>query len=482
MMQKILKGLKNENIQDFLNSMTDMVSIKNSEYKIIFENRSHKDIFGDNTGNFCYKGCNKKGMICSLCPVRMALNDGNPHHTLITGLPKENKEEVFDVTVFPVKNRVGQITHTIEITRNKKEDVSDEGKLYKKSDTLRTSHNSEYNATVVIDEDAIIMHANPEFEKLSCYTRAEIEKKASLASFILPSDLNDIAELRRQKHPGAIATTRSYECGFIDKEGKVTDVIMAISSSPKAKRRIVSITNISSHRLAEGILERYTQPTILKMIKKGIDPMTVLPRTIEKIVLFADIISFTSFTERLTIEDVSSLLNAFFGICKEAIAENGGEIAKLTGDCIIAYLPPDKNDDALAAGIKILRGMESLRRSSPEGSPFKVLYNGISISKGKVIEGNIYSDFKINYTILGEAINIAARLQSMTRSTKRFLLFSSNIREGAYRDWNFVSLGRHYLVEGKEKTEVFTIDNNITNMQADEAGMSVDINAYLEMI
>lgn len=230
------------------------------------------------------------------------------------------------------------------------------------------------------------------------------------------------------------------------------------------------------------ILEKYTQPTIVNIISNGINPLLVTPRKVEKIVLFSDIVSFSTLVEKLPCEEIVAILNKYFTICTDPIVARGGEINKFIGDCVMAYFSAEQADEAIQASLDILSEVEKLRSSAPEGSPLRVLYNGIGLAQGEVIEGNIGSYVKMDYTIIGDAVNIAQRLESLTRKLSRSLIFSLPIKNSTSRYWDFVKLGQ-CKVKGKEELiEIYSIDNKITSLPSNNIQMAGEISHYLDEI
>jgi class 3 adenylate cyclase len=233
---------------------------------------------------------------------------------------------------------------------------------------------------------------------------------------------------------------------------------------------------------SQTILASYTQSGVLQAIEKGINPLTLTPRYAEKIIFFADIISFTSITEKLEVTEVVDLLNQFFTICTKAIAASGGEVTKFIGDCVMAYFDGDRADEAMQASLDILAELEILRNQAPAHSPLRVLYIGIGLSKGTVLEGNIGSQTKKEYTVIGDAVNVASRIESLTRQLNRFLVFSASVREGLSDRWRAVRLG-DFKAKGKEAiVEVYSIDDVLTFQKSDFQKLKQEIKQHLELI
>ena len=213
-----------------------------------------------------------------------------------------------------------------------------------------------------------------------------------------------------------------------------------------------------SHR----ILEKYTQPTILKIMQQGLNPLDVHPRSIERIIMFSDIMSFSTLMEKIPVEEVVELVNKYCTLCTEKIINQGGEVTKFMGDCVMSYFPVELADNALQAAIDILTEIENLRDSAPEKSILKLLYTGIGISQGIVIEGNIGSSLKKDYTILGDAVNVAQRLESLTRELPWYCVFSSGVKDSLKLNWDLVELG-NFAAKGKEKKiKLYSVKHHAT--------------------
>ncbi len=233
---------------------------------------------------------------------------------------------------------------------------------------------------------------------------------------------------------------------------------------------------------SQTILTSYTQSGVLRAIENGINPLTLPPRYTEKIIFFADIISFTSITEKLEVTAVVDLLNQFFTICTKAIASRGGEVTKFIGDCVMAYFDGDQADNALQASLEILAELEVLRNQASINSPLRVLYIGIGLSKGIVLEGNIGSQTKKEYTVIGDAVNVASRIEAMTRQLNRFLVFSASVREGLSDRWRPVRLGDFHAKGRDEIVEVYSIDDLLTFQKSDFKKLKQEIKQHLELI
>lgn len=214
-----------------------------------------------------------------------------------------------------------------------------------------------------------------------------------------------------------------------------------------------------SHR----ILEKYTQPTVFKIINTGVNPLMLHPKKVGRIVLFSDIIGFSSFVEILPEEEVIALVNRYFGVCTDVLMRNGGEVTKFIGDCVMAYFDAYDGDAALRAGLDLLAELKALRDGADSEDPTRYLRAGIGLDRGTVIEGNIGSSTKKDYTIIGDAVNVASRLEALTRELGPAMLFSGRVKEVLRADWACVPV-RAFLPKGRTgRVSVFTLDHALVD-------------------
>jgi adenylate cyclase len=191
------------------------------------------------------------------------------------------------------------------------------------------------------------------------------------------------------------------------------------------------------------------------MIERGVNPTLVKPRRLRATVLFSDIVGFSSFAERLKPVDLIELVNGHIDACTEPINRHGGQVNKLLGDGVLAYFPQQEADAAVAAAVDILREMKRRRRRAPGTDPQHLLYGGVGLANGMVYEGNIGSAVKRDFTILGNTVNLASRLESLTRTMRVPLIATASVADRARTSWGFESLGNHTLKGQLKSLEIF---------------------------
>jgi adenylate cyclase len=179
---------------------------------------------------------------------------------------------------------------------------------------------------------------------------------------------------------------------------------------------------------------RYVSPRVADKILEDAQLRDTLLSTADvrahAVVLFADLRGFTSISEQLDPHRVVPLLNEFFSLLTEITFRHEGTVFHMAGDCLmlgfgVPLEQPDSPQRAVRAAQEMLSGFAALAQS------WKRLYQieaglGIGINEGDVVAGNIGSSSYMNYTIIGDAVNIAARLCQRARAGE--MLLSSTVK------------------------------------------------------
>jgi adenylate cyclase len=181
------------------------------------------------------------------------------------------------------------------------------------------------------------------------------------------------------------------------------------------------------NRMSEGLAER---DRIRDLLDKNVSPevaaqllrdgATLGGEEREVTVLFADLCSFTSLSERLPPRELVALLNRFLDRMSAAIEHEGGVIDKYIGDAIMALFgaPVAQSgaaDRALRAALAMQAALAELNHElAAEGRP--ALACGIGINTARVVAGNMGSRRRLNYSVVGDGVNVAARLEALTRN------------------------------------------------------------------
>src|SRR5262245_7201037 len=182
-------------------------------------------------------------------------------------------------------------------------------------------------------------------------------------------------------------------------------------------------------RTAITLLETYVGRETGRRVLHG-DIHRGMQETLRAVIWFSDLQGFTALSERLAGPALIALLNDFFGPVSQAIEDHGGEILKFIGDAVMAIFPLAKEADARAACDAALAAVaaattalaETNRRRQKEGSP--EIACGIALHIGDVLYGNIGGSDRLDFTVIGPAVNMASRIEGLTRTTGRPVLLS----------------------------------------------------------
>jgi len=179
-----------------------------------------------------------------------------------------------------------------------------------------------------------------------------------------------------------------------------------------------------------NIFQKYVPKTVIDQIFSNPESMLTGQERILAL-LFSDVRGFTTITESMLPHEVVESLNAYFGAMVEIIIKRKGIVDKYIGDAIMAFFgaPVRYRDEALQAVLSAFEMLEALqgfnewqlRRKRPA---FKI---GIGINYGVVTVGNIGSERKMDYTVIGDMVNVASRLEGLTKVYKEELIVSESV-------------------------------------------------------
>ena len=190
---------------------------------------------------------------------------------------------------------------------------------------------------------------------------------------------------------------------------------------------LIIIEDISQEKRMKSTMSRYIDPGIAdQLMDKGADIMG--GRETEVTLLFSDVRSFTTITESLGAQGTVSLLNDYFNIMVEAISEQGGMVDKFIGDAIMAGfgIPVSHDDDedrAVRAGVNMIKRLWEWNEIREKEGKMPVDM-GLGLNTDKVVSGNIGSSKRMDYTMIGDGVNLAARLESACKAYSARILIS----------------------------------------------------------
>ena len=214
---------------------------------------------------------------------------------------------------------------------------------------------------------------------------------------------------------------------------------------------MIVMEDISGEKRVRATMARYMDPVVADQLVRQ-DQEILGGKNIEATVLFSDIRSFTPLAEELGAQATVAFLNDYFTIMVECIQKHGGMLDKFIGDAIMAAfgLPVAQGDDVdrgVQAAIEMISSLfEWNRRRADDGRP--AINMGIGLNTGMVVVGNIGSPKRMDFTMIGDGVNLASRLESACKQYSARILISEYTFErlkGVYRTREV----DHVIVKGK---------------------------------
>jgi adenylate cyclase len=206
------------------------------------------------------------------------------------------------------------------------------------------------------------------------------------------------------------------------------------------------VTSIFGKYVSPAVVDEILETTTKDEVRLGGTKKTITA-------LFADIRGFTALSEKMKPEEVIDMLNHYFGDMTDKVFRHGGTLDKYMGDCLMAFFnaPLEQKDhtiEALRAALEMQASAKELAKK--EGMP-AVKY-GIGVNTGPAVVGNMGSEKRLDYTIIGDAVNLASRLCSKADGDKvliaegTYMLVKDRIRAKKLRKMEFKGKAKPIMV------------------------------------
>ncbi len=197
----------------------------------------------------------------------------------------------------------------------------------------------------------------------------------------------------------------------------------------------------------ENLLGKYMSEDVMKNLIQDIDNLGLGGKKAIVSVLFSDIRGFTSMSEKMSAEEVMTNLNEYFSAMEPIVRKHNGIINKFIGDAVMAIFGEPIHDEnhaqnAVLCGLEMLQKVQELNKQWEEEGKQKIEI-GIGINTGEVFVGNIGSEKRMEYTVIGDTVNLASRLESYNKTFNTKMLISASTFEESKN-----------IVEAREITDV----------------------------
>ena len=295
------------------------------------------------------------------------------------------------------------------------------------------------NAVVTLNEDGVIQTCNAAGAKILKTPIQEILKKKA-AEFFTGKNAWVEEKIRLVASTGepSLMMDAEMEWGGEKTSANVT-VLPLISVKGKSLGSLVMIEDISDEKRMKGTMARYMDPAIAdQLMATGKEVLG--GNMSEASILFSDVRSFTTLTESLGAQGTVGLLNEYFTLMVDCLQKEGGMLDKFIGDAMMAIfgLPLPREDDAdraVRAGIGMLVELERFNTARKERG-MMAIDMGLGINTDEIVSGNIGSPKRMNYTVIGDGVNLAARLETACKQYgAKMLVSDATVKKlkGTYR-------------------------------------------------
>jgi class 3 adenylate cyclase len=265
------------------------------------------------------------------------------------------------------------------------------------------------------DIDVILSDINmPEMDGLTLLSK--INEQNTLMKAVIVSAYGDMENIRTAMNRGAF--------DFITKPVNFEDLEVTME---KTLKHVNQLKETMKAIKENNILKMYVDETVLNFMgSREFESSLMLNETVEASVAFIDICSFTTISENEKPDVVVKLLNSYFDVMVKEIIAQGGFIDKFIGDAIMAVFRGDYHlDRAIDACLAVRKKIDELPNES--GNIFFKPKVSIGVNSGEMISGNIGSANlkRLDYTVIGDAVNTAQRLQSASKEGQIIISESS---------------------------------------------------------
>jgi adenylate cyclase len=248
---------------------------------------------------------------------------------------------------------------------------------------------------------------------------------------------------------------RHFATFATDRSGGFTDAHLANLSSLLPVLALVSEIRVKN-RLTRTLLDTYVGSHAGELILAGATRRGS-GVTVRAAIMICDLRDFTRISDNWPRDDVIDLLNGYFDAVSEPLSRRGGEILKFMGDGLLAIFPlsePKACANLLHAVAEAHQAMTALNESNRELGRVPLNY-GVGIHVGDVMYGNIGSRSRLDFTVIGPAVNLASRLEALTKQLGRSVVMSRDFADQVKGEFNLEAVGKHSVRGFSDPIELF---------------------------
>ncbi len=371
---------------------------------------------------------------------------------------------------------VGFVGALVDITDRKRAEAA-----FRASEaSARAILDTALDAIISMDESGRIVEFNPAASRIFGHAREQAVGQ-ELAALIIPPEMREAHRvgLRRYLAGGrSVIFGRLVEFEALRADGSRVPIELAVAEVPVPQGRMFTgiLRDVSERKRFQtqlvdsdrkrAVLARHFSPNMVEELMRAggeLDAVRTQPIT----VLFADLFNFTALSAAMPMTDVVGLLRSFHALVEEAVFSNQGTLDKYIGDGVMATFGtprpgPRDATNAVAGACAILKGINRWNRER-EQTGRRPLRIGIGLHYGEATLGNVGSVRRFEHTVVGATVNLASRIEQLTRKLDTAMLVSEAVIETVKREGGdsvlagFQDLGSHAIRGHEEPVSLWGI-------------------------
>ncbi|MEK9667283.1 MAG: adenylate/guanylate cyclase domain-containing protein, partial [Deltaproteobacteria bacterium] len=202
-------------------------------------------------------------------------------------------------------------------------------------------------------------------------------------------------------------------------------------------------------------------------------------------IMFIDIANFTTISENLDPEPLMLQLSDYLGMLAETIRFNHGTVDKYLGDGVMAFwgapVPSEQHAmHACQAALNCRKGIQEINRSWEEKGK-KPFWSRFGIHTGVTLVGNLGSQSRMNYTVVGDSVNLASRLEGVNKIYQTEIIVSSDTRDAVEKEFLFRPLGSVAVKGKQQEVEIYELVESITQATEEQIQFSKEFTTALNL-
>lgn len=219
------------------------------------------------------------------------------------------------------------------------------------------------------------------------------------------------------------------------------------------------VSESKEKRFIQKTFQYYLMPEVINEIIKDPTKLSLGGQKKKITILFSDIRGFTSFSEKLSPEELVRMMNEYFTLMSDTIMDNKGLVDKYIGDAIMAFwgapvLNDSQSADACMTALTMSKNLKKLNEKW-ESMGVPPIGIGIGLNTGQVIVGNMGSEKRFNYTIMGDEVNFGSRLEGLNKTYGTECIISGETQAEIKDDMRFVTRELdNVMVKGKKEPKI----------------------------